>query len=70
MTTGDMDVSGLQNVIWPGFSFQLRWTDPKTIDYQIMNWGMTQIVYLLVLQCAVKMNYKQHILGLGKKTDR
>ena len=35
MTTGDMDVSGLQNVIWPGFSFQLRWTDPKTIDYQI-----------------------------------
>ena len=30
MTTGDMDVFGLQNVIWPSFSSQLRWRDVST----------------------------------------
>ena len=49
MTKGDMDVYGLQNVIWPGFSSQLRWSDLKTTNYQMLeneNWP------LLIMKCV------------------
>ena len=39
MTKGDMDVSGLRNVIKPGFSSQLRYMDRTqyAINYQTIH---------------------------------